>query len=336
MQDLTNTTLAVWTRPLDSCDFSDIPVFMGVERSLVWAYGFNKWDADKLVFPSLVRGVKAGVKLYTNPNATAAPDASASSLVLAMPSYPVPPLNSTYACVNVAVPSDRPYSIVGYTGVANTSLVHHMTAYACAPGVTPAGAPGAYECSKGVPAGCETVQMIWGPGAWPFVAPAAAGFLLNGTTTMVLQAHYQNPNGTVGRVSREVGRKGGRRGRGGGGAAAGPGRKVLRAGGGGLVVVVGRSRGSEGRGGQRGGWGWGVQWAPSPACRPDLGASLTSVRHLVTLHLPSHDLPCPPPPLSHPNPHVHAPNHPIPFCRSTRRGSSCRTRPRCAPTGWAC
>ncbi len=84
--------------------------------------------------------------------------------------------------------------------------------YVCAPGIT-APAPGLntpYSCSNQVlPVGCETLNMVWTPGAQRFEAPPEAGFAAGqgGPAVLVLQVHYQNPGGVVGTVRAGGGRR---------------------------------------------------------------------------------------------------------------------------------
>lgn len=135
------------------------------------------------------------MNLWPKTNATAPLPATTQNMTLAMPGFNVTATNSTLVCTNIAVPADVPYQAIRYEGYANSSLVHHFNAFACAPGVVPPQAVGAmYECPK-LPVGCETLHFMWGPGATPFTAPPQAGFPFGANSSLyyVLQVHYQNP-----------------------------------------------------------------------------------------------------------------------------------------------
>lgn len=199
-----NFTLAEWTRPLDSCDYSDTVVFPDVARSILWGYNWKSdWDKDRFKFNQYIRGIKTGVMLYPTLATPAAADNTTVTLSAVMPKYPVPSANWSLACVNLPLPTDKPYHIIGYQGFNTSKLVRHIMGYVCAPGIT-APAPGLntpYSCSSQVlPVGCETLNMVWTPGAQRFEAPPEAGFAAGqgGPAVLVLQVHYQNPGGVVG------------------------------------------------------------------------------------------------------------------------------------------
>ncbi|KXZ52330.1 hypothetical protein GPECTOR_10g962 [Gonium pectorale] len=226
--DKDNHTLAIWQRPLDSCDTEDTAVYRNVERSLIWAYSYrSNWDQDKFRFSNFTKGIVTGVRLFNSPavssganatgataNTTASPliPADAVTLTVAMPGYPVPALNSSVACVNLPLPNATAYHVVAYKGFSTSPLVSRISGYVCAAGVVPAGPAAmgvAYPCGPGGPAvgqnllpvGCETINFVWAPGAQTFTAPAEAGFAIGAgaATTLVLQVHYQNPTGVIGR-----------------------------------------------------------------------------------------------------------------------------------------
>ncbi|EFJ52740.1 protein monooxygenase [Volvox carteri f. nagariensis] len=220
--DKDNRTFAAIQRPLDSCDDEDTPVYLDVERSIIWGYSWNtNWDQAKNFL--FTKGILPGVRLFTSANSTATVvntsiDATvsvpqAASARLAMPNYPVPPNSTTIACVNLALPNTTKYHVVRYQGFAATPMVVRMVGYVCAAGVVPKqpyGVP--YDCSAAttllpglpgtLPLGCETLNFVWAPGAGPFEAPPEAGFLIgaDAATSMVLQVVYWNPDGVVGQV----------------------------------------------------------------------------------------------------------------------------------------
>jgi hypothetical protein len=215
--DNDNHTMTVIQRPLDSCDAEDTPVYLNVERSIIWAYDYTvDWDHAKPSLANFTAGIVTGVRLYTD-NSTAAgasiiSDPQVKTLNLNMSGYVVPPSLSSVTCVNFALPNDTTYHVVEYTGFSTTSFVTRLAGYVCAPSVVPpqpVRVP--YDCSgetlltRGlpvVPVGCETLNFIWVPGAKTFRAPAAAGFLIGsgGPTVVVLQAYYLNRKGAVNQV----------------------------------------------------------------------------------------------------------------------------------------
>lgn len=69
-----------------------------------------------------VRGIKTGVMLYPTLATPAAADNTTVTLSAVMPKYPVPSANWSLACVNLPLPTDKPYHIIGYQGF-NTSKV---------------------------------------------------------------------------------------------------------------------------------------------------------------------------------------------------------------------
>ncbi|KAG2439509.1 hypothetical protein HXX76_004863 [Chlamydomonas incerta] len=234
--DKDNHTLAIWRRPLDSCDAEDVPIFRDVERTIIWAYNYRSiWDTDKFYLANYTRGVMTGVRLapsgtlssnvssaaggavsvsslhpppsphgrwnVSGPPAAAppppAPAALSRNLTLAMPAFAVPQLNSSVACVNLALPNDTAYHVVAYQGFNTTSYVHHIVGYVCAAGVVPPSLNTPYMCGAGqaaLPVGCETVNYVWTPGTGGFTAPPAAGFAMGAgsATFAVLQVHYLN------------------------------------------------------------------------------------------------------------------------------------------------
>ncbi|PNW82209.1 hypothetical protein CHLRE_06g278103v5 [Chlamydomonas reinhardtii] len=234
--DKDNHTLAIWRRPLDSCDAEDVPVFRDVERTIIWAYNYRSiWDTDKFYLSHYTRGVMTGVRLspsgLLSSNVTTASGGAVSvsslrpppaprgrwnvsmppapappppapaevrmNLTVAMPAFAVPQLNSSVACVNLALPNDTAYHVVAYQGFNTSSYVHHIVGYVCAAGVVPPTLNTPYMCGPGqtvLPVGCETVNYVWTPGANGFTAPPQAGFAMGAgsATFLVLQVHYLN------------------------------------------------------------------------------------------------------------------------------------------------
>ncbi len=74
-----------------------------------------------------VRGIKTGVTLYPTVAPPAAADNTTVTLSAVMPKYPVPSANWSLACVNLPLPTDKPYHIIAYQGF-NTSKVRGGTA----------------------------------------------------------------------------------------------------------------------------------------------------------------------------------------------------------------
>ncbi|KAG2501906.1 hypothetical protein HYH03_000404 [Edaphochlamys debaryana] len=208
--DNDNHTLAVWTRPMDSCDLEDVAIFANSERSIVWTYGYNTdWSNDKLVFGTFKKGIVTGVKLFNT--ATPIPGSPQTQINLTMPAYPVPTSNFSVTCVNLPLPADAPYHVISYQGFNTTNNVHHIAGYVCGAGVVPmfGGIGQPYPCAgiqptlpNLLPPGCETLNYVWSPGAGRFTAPAEAGFAIGAGSAayMVLQVHYWNLQGAVGKT----------------------------------------------------------------------------------------------------------------------------------------
>ncbi|KAG2445195.1 hypothetical protein HYH02_008663 [Chlamydomonas schloesseri] len=186
--DKDNHTLAIWRRPLDSCDAEDVPVFRDVERTVIWAYNYRSiWDTDKFYLANYTRGLVTGVRLApssllsTNVSSASggavsvsslqpppsprgrwnvsapptgappppAPAAASRNLTVAMPAFAVPQSNNSLACVNLALPNDTAYHVVAYQGFNTSSYVHHVIGYVCAAGVVPPSLNTPYLCGAG-------------------------------------------------------------------------------------------------------------------------------------------------------------------------------------------
>ncbi|PNH09876.1 DBH-like monooxygenase protein 2 [Tetrabaena socialis] len=195
-------TLVEMRRPLASCDPQDHSVLNDTRQTVVFAYGLG----DFAYHGPEHRGSKQLVLL---PAPTPATNGSAATngsevalqvLEMRASNYSVPADPTTYACVNLELPSDKKYHIYKYEPIIdNARLVHHFVAWACSSKpTTPMGVP--YDCLGDME--CEEFYMEWAPGSGAIVSPpeAAQAFGSGSKVYIALQVHYTNVEGLEGQT----------------------------------------------------------------------------------------------------------------------------------------
>ncbi|GFR39666.1 hypothetical protein Agub_g137 [Astrephomene gubernaculifera] len=204
-------TLVAMRRPLESCDQDgmDRAVLYDTRQIVVFAYG-----SGELGYHGTTN--RGQYELVLMPNTSAATGSASSASVelqtldLHMPNITVPPNETSYMCVNLALPSSSKFHVYRSEPlIRNAPLVHHFVAYACPGNQPPASQLGLpYDCT-GENMQCEEFWMGWAPGVGAVDAPAEAALAFgpgsrggdgNDLLYVALQIHYNNPEGLQGEV----------------------------------------------------------------------------------------------------------------------------------------
>ncbi|XP_069138147.1 dopamine beta-hydroxylase-like [Argopecten irradians] len=117
------------------------------------------------------------------------------------PSTQVPAEETTYMCMNFALPADRDYHVIADKGlIDNAFVMHHLLIYACSPEVelselaNPLMTP--YRCGMAGEEKCQEIISMWSVGIPGFCHNENAGFRIgpNGYRYATMQIHWNNPS----------------------------------------------------------------------------------------------------------------------------------------------
>ena len=204
-------TVIEWSRQLRTCDEvadRDIPV-SGTSR-VIYAIGKEDPKDDTHVNVHSLMGVK-NINLLDSAATTPAPSDS-HNITLMSRSFPISPDSDQkpgtyYHCQGFAANFSQKAHVIRVTpriDYAHSALVHHMLLFKCPNPFTQAELDWAGNCyTQDTPkpvSQCDQVSVIagWAVGGGEFVYPPDVGFPIGeeaGTTYMMLQIHYHNPNG---------------------------------------------------------------------------------------------------------------------------------------------
>ncbi|KAJ3038472.1 hypothetical protein HDV00_000569 [Rhizophlyctis rosea] len=190
-----NSTTAVWSRPLDTCDDHDFDILTHVDQKVIWAIG----TGPTLSYHGPTNRGTTSVTFIPDPNAKppASDPADLAMFEVYMPNVTVPSNRTTsYTCTHgeLTLPKNNTkYHLIRYEGVARSKLVHHMIIYGC---LTPPSQLGdIYDCES-MEAACSDFTMVWAPGIGQVDLPAEAAFaggnVPGGLRYFALQVHYNN------------------------------------------------------------------------------------------------------------------------------------------------
>ncbi|KAJ9460003.1 MOXD1-like protein 1, partial [Diplonema papillatum] len=178
---------------LERLDDLDVQLFDSLQNMLFaggrsHTFGYHNIRTTRVVnlFEEVAVAEPAGTQMF-----------SANVTDLNGTDYTVPTDDTTYWCTPFSAPADKNYHMVKVSVTPDSELLHHLVVFACT-------RPHPGGSCKEMDRFCSALYYSWSPGMEDFYAPLEAGlpFGKDGTVYFALQAHFDNPSGTVGIVDR--------------------------------------------------------------------------------------------------------------------------------------
>ncbi|XP_033749801.1 uncharacterized protein LOC117334351 [Pecten maximus] len=128
-------------------------------------------------------------------------DPDVRDFAVRFPETPVPSKETSYMCMNFALPADQDYHVIADKGLINNEFVmHHIIIYACPTDVelndlvNPLNTP--YACGMAGEVRCQEIIAMWSVGIPGFCHNENAGFRIgpNGYKYASMQMHWNNPS----------------------------------------------------------------------------------------------------------------------------------------------
>ncbi|KAJ1550663.1 hypothetical protein HK096_005686, partial [Nowakowskiella sp. JEL0078] len=180
----------VISRKLNTCDPADYAVKTAYLHHVIWAIGSSQTlsyhgASSDFHGQSQINFLPSDAQKKEVQTLESMDQHSFKNITIAMQNVAIPNVQTSYLCVNYALPTDAKYHVVEY--------IHHIIMYGCI--VNPQSFGTVYDCSS-MPRSCPTFMLAWAPGISTVDLPSEAGFPIgkDSVNWVTLQVHYNNPN----------------------------------------------------------------------------------------------------------------------------------------------